>query len=363
MSSPPQTLRLHLFGFPIAHSAAPAFHNECFKHLGLPHRFALWSTSTINQEMLDEMRSDGFGGAAITMPLKTDILQHLDELTPAATVTKACNTIIKVKEHDGSYKLVGTNTDVLGVRNSLLRTLRVQHPERSLSIVQKFRRDAGSALVIGGGATTRSAVYALMTLGLSPIFLINRDEKEVRLVIESFKFMGTEEPELIHLRSLEDIDRYLGNGSTKGEKPELAIVVGAIPAIAPVTYAERLVYTMVVHILSIPRLASMAEQDSNENLPLPTRRIFLDMAYKPRLTPMRRIASALGWEDVGGVQAMIEQGLAQQRMWKECVYTDKVASGDSLSEYVEQMARRLVEEMDDVNPVGAEVDRSCLELS
>jgi quinate dehydrogenase len=85
--------------------------------------------------------------------------------------------------------------------------------------------------VIGGGATTRSAVYALMTLGLSPIFLINRDNEEVRMVMENFESMGVDKPELIHLKSVEDIDQCLGNGSTKGEKPELAIVVGAIPGL------------------------------------------------------------------------------------------------------------------------------------
>jgi hypothetical protein len=48
------------------------------------------------------------------MPLKTEILKHLDELTPATQATNACNTIVRVKQDDGSYKLVGTNTDVLG---------------------------------------------------------------------------------------------------------------------------------------------------------------------------------------------------------------------------------------------------------
>lgn len=55
---------------------------------------------------------------SVTMPLKTEILKHLDELTPATQATKACNTIVRVKREDGSYKLVGTNTDVLGKSRS-----------------------------------------------------------------------------------------------------------------------------------------------------------------------------------------------------------------------------------------------------
>lgn len=51
---------------------------------------------------------------SVTMPLKNAILEHLDELTSASQVTGACNTIVKVRRADGSVKLVGTNTDVLG---------------------------------------------------------------------------------------------------------------------------------------------------------------------------------------------------------------------------------------------------------
>ena len=65
MSFNPQSgEQFHLFGYPIAHSAAPAFHNACFDGLGRTHRFACWSTSRITQEMLDETHSEATGGAA-----------------------------------------------------------------------------------------------------------------------------------------------------------------------------------------------------------------------------------------------------------------------------------------------------------
>jgi hypothetical protein len=93
------------------------------------------------------------------------------------------------------------------------------------------------------------------------------------------------------------------------------------------------------------------------------RPIFLDMAYKPRLTPFLRIASALNWTTVGGVQAMIEQGLAQQRMWLVGDVEDGVASGDGpsgsvLGEDVERMAREMVEGMEDIAVTEIEVDRA-----
>jgi shikimate 5-dehydrogenase len=48
------------------------------------------------------------------MPLKAEILKHLDEISPESYATGACNTVVRVPREDGSIKLVGTNTDFLG---------------------------------------------------------------------------------------------------------------------------------------------------------------------------------------------------------------------------------------------------------
>ncbi len=39
------------------------------------------------------------------------------------------------------------------------------------------------------------------------------------------------------------------------------------------------------------------------------------MCYKPRMTPLLITAEEKGWCAIGGVEAMVEQGLAQARMW------------------------------------------------
>lgn len=64
-----------------------------------------------NRTLLTDVGAFSF---SVTMPLKTAILTHLDELTPATQATNACNTIVRVRKEDGSFKLIGTNTDVLG---------------------------------------------------------------------------------------------------------------------------------------------------------------------------------------------------------------------------------------------------------
>jgi len=120
-----------------------------------------------------------------------------------------------------------------------------------------------------------------------------------------------------------------------------------------------MVYTIATHIFTMPFQAGAPTSDSSNPLPLPTTRLFLDMAYKPRLTPLLKIGSALGWQAIGGIQAMIEQGLAQQRMWKVGSASLEVACDKSLlGEDTEDKARELVENMKDITPAELEVDRA-----
>jgi quinate dehydrogenase len=119
-----------------------------------------------------------------------------------------------------------------------------------------------------------------------------------------------------------------------------------------------MVYTIATHILNYPFRPGQSTTTSS-SLPLPTPRLFLDMAYKPRLTPLLKIAEALGWQPIGGIQAMIEQGLAQQRMWLKGDAGLQVACDKSLlGEETESKARELVEGMKDITPTELEVDRA-----
>jgi shikimate 5-dehydrogenase len=121
------------------------------------------------------------------MPIKTAIIPYLDALAPEASLTGAVNTIVKVPTHDQfpfPHRLIGTNTDILGVKNALLRALRSQFPSsvkcKVITPQARYGKNVrGAGVVIGGGATTRSAVHALWMMGLEKVYLVNRDVSEV----------------------------------------------------------------------------------------------------------------------------------------------------------------------------------------
>jgi len=260
-----------------------------------------------------------------------------------------------------SYKLIGTNTDILGVKNALLSALRSQHPILSISPQGRYSRSARVAgVVIGGGATTRSAAHALWMMGFETVYLVNRDVGEVEAVQGALPHI----PRLIHLTHPDQVESALASP----DSPRVLMIVGAIPAFAPITPAERMVYTTVSSILTIPYDRSGIEEDLKKAyveetgedgsfIPLPTKRLFLEMPYKPRITPMLQVATAHGWHPIIGIEAMIEQGLAQQRMWMRGDASAEVGSDATLlGEMIERDARVLVESMNDVVVTNTEVD-------
>ncbi|CAK5268072.1 unnamed protein product [Mycena citricolor] len=291
----------------------------------------------------------------VTMPIKTAIIPFLDELSPESQVTNACNTIVKVKTADGGVKLVGQNTDILGVRNALLTALREQFPAKPIpsdaSAAYQKSQGAFAGLVIGGGATTRSAAHALTLLGLSPIYLINRDVEEVKAVVDAMPHLT-----FVHLQTPDHVEEHLvGEG-----KPKILMIVGCIPSFAPQTYAERMVYTTASAVLTVPYVVPTAESPV---LPYPTQRLFLEMPYKPLHTTMFKVAEAHGWCVIDGIQAMIEQGLAQQRMWFRGVATVEVGSDSNvLGAELEGLARAAVREKIlapmNMTAIHAEVDHA-----
>lgn len=124
-----------------------------------------------------------------------------------------------------------------------------------------------------------------------------------------------------------------------------------------------MVYTIATHVLTLPFQAGSGIDTTtsitSSDLPLPSPRIFLDMAYKPRLTPLLKICTALSWTPVGGIEAMIEQGLAQQRMWKAGSASLEVACDkNALGAETERKARELVMNMKDITSAELEVDRA-----
>ena len=103
-----------LMAYPIRHSSSPAMHNEAFATLGLDYAYLAFEVdnSTL-EDAIKGLRALKMVGSNVSMPNKTVVGQYLDELSPAAEMCGAVNTIV-----NDNGKLIGHITDGIGfVRN------------------------------------------------------------------------------------------------------------------------------------------------------------------------------------------------------------------------------------------------------
>ena len=103
-----------LIGSPVGHSGSPAMYNFSFRYHNLDYAYMAFDIKEDQvPAALDAIRLFKMRGANVTMPCKNEVAKHMDELSPAARIIGAVNTIVN---EDG--KLVGHITDGIGfVRN------------------------------------------------------------------------------------------------------------------------------------------------------------------------------------------------------------------------------------------------------
>jgi pentafunctional AROM polypeptide len=272
-----EPLSLYLFGKPIASSRSPALHNTLFQQTGLPHGYSLFETDRA-EEVSDLIRSSHFGGASVTIPLKLDIIPLLDEVTEAARIIGAVNTIIPIRASGVEQpRLLGDNTDWMGMVFAL----------RSVDPTKGAKARRGGAMVVGSGGTTRAAIYALHSLSYSPIYIVARNSDSVRSLADSF-------PPDYNIRHLASLEQAAGTSTSLPR-----VVITTIPADKPIDPTMK---KIVAAILEHP-VAGSGERTG----------VLLEMAYMPRHTPLMQLAEDAGWQTIPGLEVLSAQGWYQVR--------------------------------------------------
>ncbi|KAL2855889.1 EPSP synthase-domain-containing protein [Aspergillus pseudoustus] len=269
-----------LFGSPISASRSPALHNSLFSQIGLPHEYTRLETTNA-EDVKGFIRSPDFGGASVTIPLKLDIMPLLDEVAAEAEIIGAVNTIIPVSGgKDKPARLIGRNTDWQGMILSL-RNAGVYGPE-----------DQQSALVVGGGGTARAAIYALHSMGYSPIYIVGRSPAKLEGMVSTF-------PSSYNIRVVDGVESL---------KTIPHVAIGTIPADQPIDSGMR---ETLCHMFERAQEADATTINSGEHAP----RILLEMAYKPQVTALMRLASDSGWKTIPGLEVLVGQGWYQFKHW------------------------------------------------
>ena len=265
------TLHLGILGYPLRHSASPAFQQAALDHLGLDARYEAWEVEPEKlADRVRQLRNPEVLGFSVTVPHKETVMPLLDAVGDTARAIGAVNTVVS---RDG--RLEGANTDLEG----FLRALREEGA---------YDPRGGGALILGAGGAARAVAYALLAEGAAGVAIANRSPERARILAEE---LGARFPARVQALSLD------------------------AEALAPLLAADASV-DLLVNCTSL----GMAHGPDPDASPVPADLIpgtalVYDLVYNPQETPLLAAARRAGARTLGGLPMLVYQGAAAFRMW------------------------------------------------
>lgn len=185
------TRLLALFGSPVEHSGSPAMYNYSFARLGIDYVYVAIDVGREGlKEAVSAARLYNMRGFNLTMPCKNDIIYYIDELSPAARLIGAVNTVVN---EDG--RLIGYNTDGVGfVKNLEAHKIIIKN--------KKF-------VVAGAGGAATAIVVQLVLDGAGEICIFNKKSSSFYGMLETIERIKKEVPDAaISIYDILDVARF-----------------------------------------------------------------------------------------------------------------------------------------------------------
>ena len=259
-----------LMAYPIRHSSSPAMQNEAFAKLGYDYAYLAFEVGADEiEDAVKAIRTLKMRGSNVSMPNKTLVGKYLDELSPAAELCGAVNTIVNDNGH-----LTGHITDGIGFMSAL--------KDNDIDVIGKKMTIAGA-----GGAATAIEIQAALD-GVKEISIFNIHDKFWANAEETVKKINERTNCKATLYDLDDkeklreemADSYIFvNGTGVGMKPLEGM------SVVPDKSFFR------------PEL------------------IVVDVPYSPLETTMRKMAKEVGCKTMNGLGMMLFQGAAAFKLW------------------------------------------------
>lgn len=150
-----------LIGEKLGHSFSKEIHESVFGYD--------YNLLPLSKDDLPEFfKKRDFKGINVTIPYKQTVIKYLDEIDESAEKIGAVNTVV-----NKNGKLIGYNTDFLGMRAALL--------SHGVDVLGK------TVLILGTGGTSLTAMAVCEDLGASECLRVSRSEKDGAISYERAK--------------------------------------------------------------------------------------------------------------------------------------------------------------------------------
>ena len=259
-----------LMAYPIRHSSSPAMHNEAFAQLGLDYAYLAFEvTNETLEDAVKGLRALQLKGSNVSMPNKTVVGQYLDELSPAAKLCGAVNTIV-----NENGKLTGHITDGIGYMASL--------KDNGIDVIGKKMTIAGA-----GGAATAIEIQAALD-GVKEMSIFNIKDKFWDNAEKTIEKIRSNTEWVVNLYDLDDKEKL---------KEEIA---------------DSYLFAQATGVGMKPLEGQSVIPDTSFLRP---DLIVTDTVYAPRQTKLLEQAEEAGCKCMNGLGMMLFQGDAAFHLW------------------------------------------------
>lgn len=264
------TRLLCLLGDPVSHSISPAMHNLSFQTLGLDMVYLAFPCSAEQfASTVSTLKQIGAKGFNCTMPCKRIAAELCQELSPAAELMNAVNTVVIE-----NGRLIGHNTDGIGFMRSA---------------AEAGHHMAGKQMTLLGSGGAASAILAQAALdGVKAIHLFARKGNSWNLIEKEAEAVCRTTSCRVFLNELRD------ETSLKRAVADSALLVNA---------------------------SSVGMTPMEDNCLIPDASYFhpelvvSDVIYHPQKTKLLSMAERAGLSTFNGMYMLLYQGAEAFRLW------------------------------------------------
>lgn len=259
-----------LLGSPVSHSISPLMHNESFNYHNLDYVYLCFEVNTTSlKAAVEGLKAAGIHGFNLTMPNKNLMCDIVDEMSPAAKMIGAINTVL-----NDNGRLIGYNTDGMGYMRSV--------KDAGHNIIGKNMTLLGA----GGAATAIAAQAALDGVAKLDIFSIK---------------------DMFFDRAKNLVDTINSTTSCKASLYDLADKTELNKSIA-----DSQILTNGTSVGMSPNVDNCIITDESVFRP---ELIVSDVIYNPRETKLLRIAKKHGCPTFNGMYMLLYQGAEAFKIW------------------------------------------------
>jgi len=277
-----KTQVLGVIGDPIEHTFSPAMHNAGLNELGLNY---IYLPFHVKEDMLGECiqgaKAMGIKGLNVTIPHKSNVIKHLDDIDSVASMIGAVNTIQFIYDEDNessnqdngiNVRTKGFNTDGYGCVRAI---------EEKTSIKDK------KVSITGAGGAARAVAFQIANSGIDELSILNRNLSKAQSLANDLKInlesIGIDIS--INAYDLEELKRELSDSDIFIDTTP----IGMYPNVddKPVASADMLHEDLLVN----------------------------DIVYTPMKTSLIREAELANAEVVYGYKMLLYQGIRSFEIW------------------------------------------------